>query len=219
MEAILKMSTFIPVPVNIRLKDKTIQLKEDCIGLHPFQMNIIKRQAIKKTEREWLHPGTKGVKIPLLKPQQFAIVKFKQDLIAMLSPDNKAKTLLAREHGYGFSQHAFKRLLERVERLPQHEVEELGPNYSFAVNEETVEGITEALINSTAVKERAEWKGHPYLNYSFICNYGDRELDIVVNFELGILVVTMVVIKETGYYVREIYKFNPKTFFMKKTFI
>lgn len=210
------MSRFVPVPIPIRLKDKTIYLKEDCIGLHSFQIELIKNQARRKTEKEWLDPDTKGVKIPLSTMQQFEIVKFKQELINVLSPDNTAKALLAREHGYGFSQHALKRVLERVERLPQDEVDDLGPNYRFAVNSETVEGLTDALINSTLVNKRAEWKGHPYLNYSFICNYQDRELDIVVNFELGILVVTMVVTKETGYYVREIYKFNPKTFFTKK---
>lgn len=210
------MTKSVSVPVPIRLKDKTIYLKEDCIDLYPFQIRLIKHRAKSKTEKEWLDSKTKGIKIPLSKIQQFQVVKFKQDLIKLLSPDNTAKTLLAREHGYGFSKHAFKRLLERVERLSDDEIEELGSNYEFAVNKETVEGITDALIRSTEVKERAEWKGHSYLNYSFICNYENRELDIVANFELGILVVTMVVTKETDYYIREIYKFHPKTFFTKK---
>jgi len=63
-------------------------------------------------------------------------------------------------------------------------------------------------VNSQIVHSEAEWKGYSHLNFKFMCTYDGRDLEIVINFSTGILIVTLIITKETGYFVREIYSFE-----------
>jgi hypothetical protein len=181
-------------------------LKDDSIQLHEHQIKIIKKHAMSKSEWEWIS-SARGIKIPLTAQQKITLVSLKDQVFQLLSPSKDPKEILLQRRGFGFANHAFERILERVERLSEEEVKALGvTNYQYAVYPETLENVVGSLIDSQKVKSFAVWKGYPYLNYSFLCNLDDRELDIVVNFELGILIVTLVINKETGYFVREVYK-------------
>ncbi|WP_332699367.1 hypothetical protein [Halalkalibacter lacteus] len=208
--------TPVVVPIKIPVRGKEILLKEDSTPLFPYQIKIIKRKSRSKTEGQWLS-AAKGIKIPLTKDQRKEVVLVKDSIINILDSTRDPKRLLMVKRGFGFTDHAVERVLTRIERLSEEELELLGPNYKFSINQETLEKITQSLIDSKEVNQFAEWKGHPYLNFGLNCKYDDRDVDIIVNFAIGILIVTMIVVKETGYAVQNIYSFDGKTF-TKKTF-
>lgn len=210
------VKTTIKVPIAIPVKGKSIWLKEDSIALFPYQIKMIKKHSKYKTEGQWLSLN-KGIKIPLTKEQREGIILAKDNIINILSSSRDPKALLQINHGFGFTDHAFSRVLTRIERFSEEEFNLLGENYKFTINQETLEKITQSLIDSKEAKEFAEWKGYPYLNFGLNCKYDDRDVDIIVNFEIGILIITMIVVKETGYAVQNIYTFDGKKF-SKKTF-
>lgn len=192
------------MPINIAVKNGTIPLMEDTIQLTQKQINFIQRHATKKTENEWLH-APRGLKIELTKQQQADVLYVKDQVINVLSPSKSPSEILMQRKAFGFEKHAFKRILERIERLTDDEIEALGTTYEYAVYPETLEKVVASLMNSQNVTSFAEWKGYHYLNFNFIGNYDDREIEIVVNFEQGILIITVIIKKETGYFVREVY--------------
>lgn len=195
----------IPIPIPINVKNGIVMIQEDSIQLHQHQVDEIRKKAIKKTQQGWLS-SNKGIKITLTPQQQLNIVNVKDQIFQLLSPSKDPKEILLQRRFFGFSKHAFERILERVERLSEGELNAIGyRNYQYAVHPDTLEKVVESLMNSQKVDSFAEWKGHSFLNFNFICFLDDRELDIVVNFELGILIVTLIINKETGYFVREIY--------------
>ncbi|WP_144481477.1 hypothetical protein, partial [Cytobacillus oceanisediminis] len=197
--------TIVSVPIPIPVKNGVIMLEEDSIYLLQSQVDKIKQEAIRKTQHGWLTAG-RGVKIPLTTQQQIAVVGIKDQLMQLLSPTRDPREVLLQRRGFGFAKHAFERILERIERLSTQEIQALGvSDYRYAVHPETLENVVASLMESQTVQSFAEWKGYPYLNYCFVCNLDDRELDVVVNFELGILIITLIINKETGYFVREVY--------------
>lgn len=198
----------VPIPIPINVKDGIVMIQEDSILLHQHQVDLIKTHAIKKTKQKWLSSKS-GIKIPLTPQQQQDIVSVKDRVIQWLSPSKDPQEILLQRRGFGFAKHAFERILERVERLSGEELKIIGKrNYQYAIYPETLEEVVGSLIDSQQVKSLAVWNGHPYLNYNFECFLGKRELDIVVNFELGILIVTLVMNRDTGYFVREVYSFE-----------
>lgn len=193
----------VPIPINV--KNGIVMLEEDSIQIHQHQVDIINKYAIKKTRLGWLS-GSRGIRIPLTPQQQTMILNVKDQVLQLLSPSKDPREVLLQRRGFGFAKHAFKRILQRIERLSDEDIQALGvTDYRYAVYPETLENLVESLIDSQKVQPFAVWKGYPYLNYSFLCYLGDRELDIVVNFELGILIVTLIINKDTGYFVREVY--------------
>jgi hypothetical protein len=198
----------VSVPIAIPVKRGTVDLLENSISIHQFQIDEILRHSRKKTSLEWIKTK-RGIKIPLTSIQQKEVVQIKDQLIHYMSPSKNPKELLLRRRGFGFAKHAFHRILERIERLSEEEIQSLGTtDYNFAINPNTLEIIVKSLIDSNKSTSFAEWKGHPYLNFNFVCEIEDRELEITVNFQLGILIVTMIVSKETGYFIREVYSFE-----------
>lgn len=210
------MSLAVTIPISIPVRDKVIQLHEDNITLYQSQVNEIKRRSRSKTQMQWLRSAS-GIRIPLDESQQSQILNVKEQVINYLTPNKNAEELLKVGRGFGFSKHAYLRVLGRVERFSDEEIVFLGPNPVMGIHPETLEKITQSLIDSDKVKQYAEWKGHPYLNFVFECKYDDdRELDIVVNFETGVFIVTLIVTRETGYFIRELYSLDPKGQFEKK---
>lgn len=194
-----------PIPVN--LKDKVVSIEEDNIDLYSHQLNAVQSQARRKTEMEWLSSPS-GIKITLTRTQQEQIVDVKDQLFNFMSPNKDPKEVLNKTGNVGFTSHAFDRILERVERFSREEIEK--NRIKTIIDPETLEKIIEALIRTKNVFYKAEWKGSPYLNYTFLCELEGRKLDIVVNFETNILIITIVVSKETGYFVREVYSYDEK---------
>jgi len=195
----------VPIPIPINVKRGIVEIKEDSIQLHQHQVDKIRKYAISKTQQGWIS-STRGIKIPLTPQQQTEIVKVKDQVFKFLSPSKNPKEILLQHKGFGFANHAFERILERIERLSEEDLEALGiTDYRYAVHPETLEKVVGSLVDSKKVQTFAEWKGYPYLNFNFLCSFDDRELEIVVNFELGILIVTLIINKETGYFVREVY--------------
>lgn len=201
------MTSIVTVPIQIQVRGKKILLKDDSISLYQYQIDKINRYANRKTQIEWIN-SSKGIEIKLTPFQQQQVISTKEAILDILSFSRDPKQLLLRKRGYGFTNHAFERVLGRIERLSDEQVQLLGPQYKLAVHPETLERLTESIINSKEATAFAEWKGYPYLNYGLVCNLDDRELEVIVNFEIGILVVTMIVEKETGYFVREVYSFD-----------
>lgn len=198
----------VSIPIPIRVKHGHAMIEEDSIQLHQNQVDKIKREARKKTKEEWIKSRS-GVKINLTGDQQKAILGVKDQILEYLSSSKNPKEILQRQRGFGFAKHAFERILERVERLTPEDIEALGTiNYNATVHPETLEKIVSSLVESQIVHSEAEWKGYPYLNFKFLCSYDGRELEILVNFATGILIITLIVKKETGYFVREIYSFE-----------
>ena len=183
-------------------------IEEDSIQLYQHQIDAIRKHATKKTQQGWLS-SSRGIKIPLTLDQQAAIINVKDQVFQLLSPSKNPREILLQRRGFGFAKHAFERVLERIERLTDEDLRSLGTtDYQYAVHPETLEKVVESLVKSKQVQSFAEWKGYPYLNFNFLCSLDDRELDIIVNFELGILIVTLIINKETGYFVREVYSFE-----------
>jgi len=205
----------IKVPIKIKVKDKHVDLMENNIPLYGYQIKIIEKESIHRTQEEWLSSKS-GVSIPLRPEQMEKILLVKDQVIQLLSPDRNPEELILKRRGFGFSKHAFERALTRIERLSEEELNDLGSNYSYSIDPETLEKIAESLINSKTVYEKAEWKAFPYLNFKFLSKYDDRDIEIVVNFKLGILIVTLIVVKETGFFVREVYSFTDKGELIKK---
>lgn len=209
---LIRMSTgrvrdlkIVPVPISIRVKDKLVYIEEDNIELHEHQIDLIKKHSRKKTEKGWLD-SSRGIKIKLTPEQQSTIVDVKNQIFEYLSSTKDPKEILKQERGFGFSKHAFTRILERVERLTEDEINELqSRSFGPVIYPETLEKIVSSLISTKNVHAEAEWKGYPYLNYKFLCNLDGRELEIVVNFELGVLIITLIMKRDTGYYIREVY--------------
>lgn len=201
------LAKIIQTPISINLKDKVASIEEDNIDLHPHQVRIIKNEASRKTKKEWLD-SSRGVKIPLTSDQQIQILSVKDQLFNYLSPSKDPKEVLSKSGGVAFTSHASERLLERIERLSREEFEKKGP--LRIVDPETLEKIIESLIHAKNVLNKAEWKGEPYLSYTFLCELEDRELDVVVNFETNILIITIVVKKDTGYRIGEVYSYDEK---------
>jgi len=198
----------ISIPIPITVKNGQVMLEEDSIQLHQHQVREIKRQALTKTKVEWLK-SSKGIKINLTSDQQKKLVDAKDQVLQYLSSTKNPKEILSQEIGFGFAIHAFERILERVERLSPKDFEALGTrSYSAAIHPETSEKIVSSLVNSQIVHSEAEWKGYSHLNFKFMCTYDGRDLEIVINFSTGILIVTLIITKETGYFVREIYSFE-----------
>lgn len=196
----------VSIPVSIRVKDGFVELKEDSIQLHPHQIRKINKYATNKTKEQW--HSFQGVKIELTSKQRDDVVALKDQIFEYLSSTKNPREVLQRQRGFGFSQHAFKRVLERVERLTDQDIQVLAKNYKVVVYPETLEKIVSSLIDSQVVSVEAEWKAHPFLNFCFVCGYDERELEIIVNFQVGILIVTLIMKKETGYFVREVYTFE-----------
>ena len=194
-------------PILINLKDKNITLEEDNIDLHFHQVRDIKNAAKRKTEMEWLR-SSGGVKINLTPTQQQQILNVKDQLFTFLSPNKDPKEVLSKHGAVAFTSHASDRILERVERLSKEELE--ADKTLRIIDPNTLENIIEALINAKNVFYKAEWKGSPYLNYTFLCDIEGRKLDVVVNFETNILIITVVVTKETGYRIGEVYLYDEK---------
>lgn len=195
------------MPVSITLKDKTILFEEDNIDIYPHQLRTITNNSRQKTEKEWLGSQS-GVKIILTPTQQRQIINVKDQLFGFLSPTKDPKEILSKKGGVAFTSHARDRILERVERLSKEEIETGGT--VRIVDPETLEKIIEALIKAKNVFNKAEWKGSAYLNYTFLCEIEGRELDIVVNFATNVLIITIVVSKDTGYRIGEIYSYDEK---------
>lgn len=192
-----------PIPVD--LKDKVVSIEEDNIDLYSHQIQVIRRQAKQKTEMEWKR-SSRGVKITLTPTQQAEILSVKDMLFNFLSSSKDPKEVLSKSGGVAFTLHARERMLERVERLSREEFEKNGT--LRIVDSETLEKIIGSLIHAKHVFNQAEWKGAPYLNYKFLCEIDDRELEIVVNFGSNILIITVIVWKDTGYRIGEIYEYN-----------
>lgn len=195
----------VQIPVSIRVKDGYVQLSEDSIQLHPFQLRQIRKQAAKKTKSQW-HSSLDGVKIDLTSDQRADLIALKDQIFGYLSSSKNPVEILQQQRGFGFAKHAFKRILERVERLSEQDMKALGGvNYSVMVHPETLEKIVSSLIDSKVVHVEAAWKAHPFLNFCFVCGYDERELEIIVNFQVGIMIVTLIMKKESGYFIREVY--------------
>lgn len=194
------------IPISIKVKDGLVLLEDNSIPLYQYQINQIKKHAVKRTKKGWLSTRNPGIKIQLSFEQREQLVEVKNKIITFLSPAKDPKIILSKRNGISFSKHSTLRILDRIERLTPEEIEALGKtDYLYAIHPETLEKIVESLINSNTADSYAEWKGYPYLNYSFLCSYDDREIRITVNLENGILLITLIVDKETGYYIGESY--------------
>lgn len=201
------MSTIQP-PIPVRVKDKTLSIEEDNIVLHSHQVRAIRTAARRKTEIEWLNSRS-GVKVTLTAGQQIQILNVKDQIFHYLSPNKSPKEILRKTGSIGFAIHAFDRILERVERFSEEEIDEMKKDTTpVIIDPDTLEKIIEALIHSQKVFHKAEWNGFPYLNYTFLCYLGDRELDVVVNFDAKVLIITIVVSIDTGYFVREKFSYD-----------
>lgn len=198
----------VPIPIPISVRNGNVMITEDNILLHPYQVNKIKRLAHRKTKEEWTLSRS-GIKIDLTTDQKKAVVNVKNQILEYLSKTKNPKEILKQGIGFGFASHALERVLEKVERLSQEDINALGTkSYHAAVHPETLEKIVSSLADSQIVHTEAEWKGYPYLNFKFLCTYDDRDLELIVNFEQGILIITLIVKKETGFFIREIYSFE-----------
>lgn len=212
----LKHLSIVQPPVPIRVRDKTLYIEEDNIVLYSHQMQDIRKQARRRSEREWLCSDS-GVKVTLTSTQQQQILHVKDQIFNFLSPSKDPKEVLRKKGSIGFTVHASERILERVERLSVKEVEEINKEEVYSIiDPHTLEKIVESLIKTDSVYSKAEWKGYPYLNYTFLCQLGDRTLDVVVNFGVNILIITISVKKDSGYLVREIYSYDQKGIYKKE---
>lgn len=187
----------------IRLRTGTIiPLLEDTITLHPWQVREIAKYARTRTREQW-HGAKQGIPIELTRSQREELILAKDAVINYLTPSRDPKELI-RNPQFGFEPHAYARILERIERLTEDQLAEIGfPKYHLAAHPETLEKLAETLINSSEVEKTAHWKAFPYLTFTFSGSYDDRVIKLVLSFENGIVLVTVVVDLETGYFIRE----------------
>lgn len=203
--------SIVSVPFSVRTKDNIeLMVREDTIDLYEFQKKDMKSKARLKRLTDWRRSHS-GVKISLTQGQRKDLVAVKDAIFNALSSTRNPKEILSHQsRAFEFAPHSFKRILERIERLTEDEIAALGtPHTKYPVEVKTLENLVEALGCSKVVDIKAEWKVYePYLNFSFICGLDKREFEMVVNFENGILIVTLFMKKETGFFVREVYSLN-----------
>lgn len=195
----------INVPTEVVVKDGTVLLKEDSIKLFKDQIEEITKYSQQLTGEEW-RKSVSGIKVKLSKYQREELVNIKDKIVHLLSPAKKPREILSQRANFGFSKHALKRVLSRIEGLTDAEIAQIdGEKYYFAVHPETLEKIVQALIDSKEVEEYAEWKAYPYLNFNYICTFDSKEIKITVNFQQGIFIITLIVIKNTGFSMRDFF--------------
>lgn len=176
---------------EISLKDKKITLEESIIVLSEKQIEKILNESSLKTSKEW-EKVKRGVKIPLTKDQINEIIAAKDEIVAGLTPRELIDSDLV-----DMLPHAMKRAIERLEGM------EAKKPYELAMKRETYEKIAQVLIESSALEDKAEWKGGSYLRYNFKGKVDENELVVSISFEETMLVITVIVKERRGFFGHE----------------
>lgn len=169
--------------IEIVFSDRKGELLQDIIELQDEQVNIIKKESIKKTENGWKKTKS-GVKVKLTEDQKKVVLKCKNDI---LKPGGQ--TLTPQElfdyQIVDFREHSLERVSERIEGNPRS-----------VPDEKTLFEIIQVLIDSERIADHFEWKGYPGLAFKFLgYNLEFQEIGIVCGLspESDVLVITIVV--------------------------
>lgn len=195
---------------TIRLKDgEDVLFVENNINLKSWQIDKIRKEAVQKTKSEW-RKSKHGIKIDLTPSQRRDILNVKNQVINSLAPSGSPKELFDPRVGskFRFEPHAYERIIERLEPLTDDEKSAIlrtkSPStYRFAIHQETLEKTAEVLIKSNVVSKEAHWKAYRTLTYGFEGEYDQKKIRVVVRFDRGMVVVTLISIEEHGYYIGE----------------
>ncbi|MEK4277592.1 hypothetical protein [Paenibacillus sp. FSL R7-0026] len=166
-------------PAIIPLKRGQVHF-QDIIKLEEGQLSKIVAISVTRTQKEWLHKDTNGLKVILTPEQKRAVLDFKNKVVE----DVTAKQLIEEDY-LRFPPHAIKRLNYRLHN--QH------PD-DIPTSEELIR-LAQAVIDSAEVKD-AQWKGRGNLSYQFLSTYDAKVILMSLVFTDAVLVITIVVPKE-----------------------
>ncbi len=127
--------------VEIHLKDKVIYF-EDIITLTDEQLLFILERAITKTEKQWLHPETRGIKIRLCPEQKAEIIAYKKRFV-----DGHTAETLFKQRLIRFTNHGLKRIAARIDK-------------DAFPSERTLLGMANLVIKSDILVDEGEWCGY-----------------------------------------------------------
>jgi hypothetical protein len=167
--------------IEIPLKRNKVIIFDDVIQLTTKQWAKIFEKSSLKTEKQWLQPKTKGVKIKLTPDQRRDVLAHKDGFVQNHTVDSLMLARMIR-----FTDHGLERISERIDKMPPEE----------PPSEEALRAMVDLVIRSTEVSQDAEWKGYSSLSYSFKGIYDQRECSVVIVFDGPMLVIT--VVTDTG---------------------
>lgn len=159
--------------VKIKLRDKEIVF-EDIINITEEQTQLILTEAKKKTEKQWLNPDTKGIKVRLSLEQKADVLKYKNQIV-----DSHTAETLIQDRRLRFTDHGLKRIATRIDR----------DNFP---SEKSLLGVADVIIHSQDVETDAEWRGYGRLSYNFNGEYEGKACKVTVVFDGPILVITVI---------------------------
>ncbi|MEK4366424.1 hypothetical protein MKX68_28625 [Paenibacillus sp. FSL M8-0212] len=153
---------------------------QDIIELEEGQLSKIATKSVTRTQKEWLHKDTNGLKVVLTPAQKQAVLDFKNQVVEDVTAEE-----LIKEDYIRFPPHAVKRLNYRLHN--QH------PD-DIPTPEELIR-LAQAVIDSAEVKD-AQWKGRGNLSYKFLSTYDGKAIEMSLVFTDAVLVITIVVPRE-----------------------
>lgn len=159
--------------VKIQLRDTEIVF-EDIVELTEEQLQLILSKAKYKTEKQWLNPDTKGVKIRLSPEQKTAVLDYKNQMVN----GHTAETLLGHRL-LRFTDHGLKRIAARIDR-------------DAFPSERALLGMANVVIQSQDVENDAEWRGYGSLSYNLNGEYDGKACTVSVVFDGPMLVITVI---------------------------
>ncbi|HHT7061365.1 TPA: hypothetical protein ACTZ5S_003769 [Bacillus cereus] len=132
---------------------------------------------------DWHKPTTKGIKVRLHPLQRQAILDYKNELVSQFRDADDFLDSGALQ----IYPHGKERIQERVEGK---DIEKTILTNS-PLDPDAYLDIAQAIMDSQTVEKDAHWKAYPFLTYSFTHNIGQSLYTISVNFQNGIIVVTV----------------------------
>ncbi|MBU7317777.1 hypothetical protein [Paenibacillus oleatilyticus] len=159
--------------VKIQLRDTEIVF-DDIVELTDEQLQLIISTAKSKTEKQWLNPDTRGIKIRLSPEQKASVLGYKNQLVNGHTPQTLIDHQLLR-----FTDHGLKRIAARIDR-------------DAFPSERALLGIADIVIQSQKIENDAEWRGYGCLSYNLNGEYNGKTCTVSIVFDGPILVITVI---------------------------
>ena|GEM_PF-3712989 len=195
--------------IEIPVKGKSVEIIENIITLNKDQIDKIKQQSPSKTEKEWLSPNTKAIRVKMTEQQIQKVINWKNTLVEYITPDLSAEALL-KSRKIGFTEHATDRIDERLlEYQKENSVataikESLGfldtdKIYVEASSPEVQMEILNVFIHSNELDNYFEWKAYPHLTFKFKGTFRKDIIGIAVVLSKKSLIVTITIEESHGF--------------------
>lgn|GEM_PF-3099583 len=159
---------------TIQLKGGSTLVFDDIIDLTAEQIALILRQAVRKTEEQWLDPETKGVKVPLSVDQRAEVIAHRDRLVG-----GQTRQQLIDNRRVRFTQHFLDRVALRID-----------DGRAFPL-ESSLAGMVDIIMGSTDLAKNAEWRGYGGLSYNFNGVYNSEPCSVAVTFDGQMILITV----------------------------